>query len=366
MPTTTPADLSQIIKQQADQLGFELVGIAPAVTPTGIHHFVNWVDRGCAGEMSYIPKRREAYQHPQFVMEGVRSIVMLGINYNPDPPLAGRSEPPRPTSVPSSAAEARSPKIARYARGSADYHDVLRGKLKQLAKSVKEHSPGCRARGVVDTAPLLERDFARLAGLGWFGKNTMLINKRIGSWFFLAGLLVDIELECDQPHQASHCGSCTRCLDACPTNAFSAPYVLDARKCISYLTIELRGSIPEELRDGMGDWLFGCDVCQEVCPWNRKAPATQEPAFAADEKLAAISTTAILNMTDDDFEQAFGPTPLARSRRTGLMRNAAVVAGNNCENSSMQGLNNALQVPDDGVVAAARWAIDKIERSGHH
>ena len=171
-------------------------------------------------------------------------------------------------------------RVARYATGTRDYHDVLRERLSELADFVHGQLPGCRTRGIVDTAPLLERDFARRAGLGWFGKNTMLLDRHFGSWFFLAALLIDQPLDPDAGDQTNHCGTCTACLDACPTDAFPEPYVLDARRCISYLTIELRNEpIPTELREGLGDWVFGCDICQEVCPWNRDAPATSEPEF---------------------------------------------------------------------------------------
>src|SRR5262249_21639426 len=176
-------------------------------------------------------------------------------------------------------------RVARYARG-ADYHDVLRERLGRLLDWLRSRCPGCRSRGVVDTAPFLERDFARRAGLGWFGKNTMNFNKRLGSSFSLGALLTALHLRPDPTHETSHCGTCTACLEACPTQAFVAPGRLDSRRCISYLTIELRGPIPDELRPGLGDWLFGCDVCQEVCPWNRKAPPSREPAFAPRADLA--------------------------------------------------------------------------------
>ena len=260
------------VKRVALGVGFDLVGIAPAVSPPGLGHFTEWLQQGFAGEKQYLSRRETAYAHPEHVMPTVRSVVMLAINYN-------TKDPHHEVDSGNDAASQIAGRVARYAQGSMDYHDLLRAKLKDLADSLHTKWPNCRTRGVVDTAPLLERDFAKLAGLGWFGKNTMLINKRAGSWLLLAALLTDLDLEPDAPHQTSHCGTCTRCLDVCPTDAFSAPYVLDARRCIAYLTIELRGSIPNELRDGVGDWLFGCDLCQDVCPWNRKSPVTTEPAF---------------------------------------------------------------------------------------
>jgi epoxyqueuosine reductase len=355
--SATKVSLSKVIKATATQLGFELVGIAPAVTPEGIHDFFDWLERGYAGEMHYLPQRAQVYEHPQNVLDGVRSIVMLGLNYNP---LESRRQADVQNSPPEGGTPTVPARVARYALGRADYHDVIRGKLKQLAEIVRRESPGCKVRGIVDTAPLLERDFARLAGLGWFGKNTMLINKRLGSWFFLAALLVDRELEYDEPHSDSHCGTCTRCLDACPTDAFVRPYVLDARRCISYLTIEHHSSIPEEFLPGMGDWLFGCDICQEVCPWNRKAPVTAEPAFQADPELDSLDALELLPLTESDFHARFGHTPLARPGRAGLARNAAVVAGNSGTKAAILSLTAAVDDSEPAVRDAAAWGLGRI------
>ena len=212
----------------------------------------------------------------------------------------------------------------------------------------------------VDTAPLLERDFAKLAGLGWFGKNTMLLNKRLGSFFFLAALLTDIELSPDEPHHTSHCGTCTRCLDACPTDAFVEPYVLDARKCISYLTIELRDQpIPTELRSQMGEWIFGCDVCQDVCPWNRKAPASNEPAFVAREQLHPVDLEWLLSLDEAGFEAAFAGTPMHRTGRAALLRNAAIALGNSRDMKALPVLERAQHDPEPLVREAAEWAIPR-------
>ncbi len=361
--------LTSGLKTEALRLGFELAGIAPAVTPTGLHEFLDWLERGHAGEMHYIERREEAYAHPRNVLEGVRSVVMLGINYNNEAPQSHEAVHCEETSsaaadraTAGTSAPAVKARIARYAQGSADYHDVIRGKLRELAVFLRREVPGCKVRGVVDTAPLLERDFARLAGLGWFGKNTMLINKRLGSWFFLAALLVDVELEYDAPHSTSHCGTCTRCLDACPTGAFVEPYVLDARRCISYLTIEHRGAIPEELRAGMGDWLFGCDICQEVCPWNRKAPLSSDPAFAPRRELTRADAAALLSLAEDEFRRQFGNTALARPGRAGLVRNAAIVAGNSGNSIARAPLEAALNDHAALVREAAGWALERLER----
>jgi len=225
---------------------------------------------------------------------------------------------------------------------------------------IQGQAPGCRGRGVVDTAPLLERDFARRAGLGWFGKNTMLLNKRLGSYFFLGALLLDLELTPDPPHETSHCGTCTACLDACPTRAFVEPGVLDSRRCISYLTIELRGPIPEDLREPMGDWLFGCDVCQEVCPWNRKAPPGMEPALQARDDLMAINLVELLSLSEVEFRQRFQGTAIMRAKRSGLLRNAAILLGNRGDSAALPALHQALGDSDPVVREAVHWAIHKI------
>jgi epoxyqueuosine reductase len=251
-------------------------------------------------------------------------------------------------------------KVARYARG-ADYHDVIRERLNALLAWLQQERPGCRGRGVVDTAPLLERDFARRAGLGWFGKNTMLLNKRLGSYFFLGALLTDLDLKPDPPHEASHCGTCTACLDACPTEAFAGPGWLDSRRCISYLTIELRTLVPEELRPGLGDWVFGCDICQEVCPWNHKAPPSAEPAPGGRADLERVDLLELLGLSEEAFRHRFRGTALLRARRRGLLRNAALVLGNQGDPAALPALRQALADPEPLVREAAAWAIARIE-----
>jgi epoxyqueuosine reductase len=237
---------------------------------------------------------------------------------------------------------------------------VLRQRLDQLLAWVQDEVPGCRGRGVVDSAPLLERDFARRAGLGWFGKNTMLINKRLGSYFFLAALLLDVELLPDPVHETAHCGTCTACLDACPTQAFLEPALLDARRCISYLTIELRAPIPEELRAPMGEWVFGCDICQEVCPWNRKAPAATEPAFRPREDLLSLDLIELLGHSEEEFRRRFRGTALTRAKRRGLLRNAAIALGNQGNPAALPALQRALDDPEPLVREAAQWAMERI------
>ncbi len=337
--------LEDRIKQVAHALGFDPVGIAAAGEADTFEHFRAWLDRDYAGEMEYLPRRAEAYRHPASVLPAVRSVLMVGMSYAAD------AHGLQPVGV---------GKVARYACGT-DYHEVLRERLNQLLDRIKELAPDCQGRGVVDTAPLLERDFARRAGLGWFGKNTMLLNKRRGSYLSLGALLLDLELRPDPPHETSHCGTCTACLDACPTGAFVAPYVLDARRCISYLTIELRGPIPHELREGVGDWLFGCDVCQEVCPWNRKALPGTEPALRPRPELLAVDPAELLGLTVEAFRRRFRDTALWRTKRRGLLRNAALVLGNRGDPASLPALQQALHDPEPLVREAAAWAIARIK-----
>jgi epoxyqueuosine reductase len=262
--------------------------------------------------------------------------------------------------MPTATAAAVPAQVARYARGGADYHDLLKDRLRAVADVLHARVPGCRTRAVVDTAPLLERDFARLAGLGWFGKNTMLIHKRAGSYLLLGALLTDVELEPDQPHATSHCGTCTRCLDVCPTDAFPEPYQLDARKCISYLTIELKGPIPLELRSGIGDWLFGCDLCQEVCPWNRKSPTTTDPVFQPRPDLAPADALDMLRLTRDEFRLRFRDSPLNRPGYGGLRRNAAIVLGNSSDAVAVPILIATLADADPVVRGAVAWALGQL------
>ncbi|MBI1311489.1 tRNA epoxyqueuosine(34) reductase QueG [bacterium] len=351
------ARLEDRLRDRATQLGFELCGIAPAVSPTGFDRLQEWIDRGFAGEMAYIPRRTDAYRHPEGVLPSVRSVIVVAMNYHAEAVPAGQTS----EGLHSESATAGG-RVARYAAGSVDYHDLLKQRLQQLAAFLHDEKPGCRTRPVVDSAPLLERDFARLAGLGWFGKNTMLINRRLGSWLFLGALLTDVALEPDAPHETSHCGTCTRCLDACPTDAFAAPYILDARRCISYLTIELRDQpISEPLRDGMGSWVFGCDICQDVCPWNRKAPLSSEPAFAPQADLSPINFDWLLSLTEEEFRVRFRGTPFERPGRAGLLRNAAIAAGNSGNRTHLPALMRAAAADCELIREAAVWAIRRLE-----
>jgi epoxyqueuosine reductase len=339
------ADLTQQLRERARALGFALVGACPAIEPTGFSRLAEWLDRGFAGEMGYLAARQGAYEHPRHVLEGVRSILMLGLAY--------RTSEPQPV-------EKCQGRVSRYAWGPADYHDLIHDRLKQLADELRRLVPAASVRGVVDTAPLLEREFAQLAGLGWIGKHTLLINKPAGSYFFLAALLTDVELSYDEPFAADHCGTCRACLDACPTDAFPQPHVLDASRCISYLTIELRGPIPDELRPGMGDWLFGCDVCQEVCPWNHRAPESAEPGFHPAAATNPIDLVGLFELDDEGFRQRFRHTPLWRPRRRGILRNAAIVLGNQRAEQALPALVRGLSDDEPVVRDAAAWALGQI------
>lgn len=248
-------------------------------------------------------------------------------------------------------------RVSVYAWSGQDYHDVIHRKLKQLKSLVRELAPDVSTRGVVDTAPLMEREFAQLAGVGWVGKNTLLLSRQLGSWFFLAVLLLDCELDHDPPFAADHCGTCTACLDICPTNAFPQPYVLDARRCISYLTIEHRGRVPDDLRAGYGQWVFGCDLCQEVCPWNRKVPSVASSEFAPQEDMNPVDLGQLFYLDDAAFRARFRKTPLWRARRRGLLRNAAIVLGNQPAPHGLAPLIRGLSDEESPVRGASAWAL---------
>jgi epoxyqueuosine reductase len=338
------AQLTQVLKQRALELGFSLCGVCPAVSPAGVARLDEWISAGYAGQMSYLVDRREAYSHPSHLLNGARSIVMLAMNYRTAEPAAPQRGAGR---------------VSRYAWGDADYHDLIHDRLDALATAVRENVPAAQVRGVIDTAPLLEREFAHLAGLGWIGKNTLLLNREQGSWFFLAALLTDVELAYDTAHETDHCGTCSACLDACPTRAFPQPYVLDASRCISYLTIELRDTIPVELREGVGDWLFGCDVCQEVCPWNSRAPLSGETAFAPRAENNPIDVISLFDLDDGAFRDRFRRTPLWRAKRRGILRNAAIVLGNNPLPQAIPALTRGLNDSEPIVRAACAWALGR-------
>jgi len=296
-----PTGFEHRLKTQAYAAGFDLAGIASLGVPDTVAHFDAWLERGCHGEMAYMQNRAELRRDARRPVEGMVSALVVALNY-------GGTQPPGP--------------IARYARFT-DYHRVMWDKLDALLAWVQSELGGVQGRSFVDSGPVLERDLAQRAGLGWFGKNTLLINPTLGSFFFLGALFLDLELRPDDPFTTDHCGSCTRCLEACPTQAFVAPRVLDARRCISYLTIELKGDHTPDQAAMVGDHLFGCDICQEVCPWNEKfsRPAT-EVAFTPRAELIAPDLAAFATMDDAEFKARVGDTPLLRAKLRGLQRNS--------------------------------------------
>ncbi len=349
-----PSDLVQRLATRAAELGFDLFGITPAVTVEGYHRLVEWIDAGYAAEMDYFADRLPAYRDPGLVLAGVRSVIVLSYPYHTLPRFVRDGN----------ANQRAEGKIARYAWGDVDYHDLIHPLLTDLKSLIRSACPDAEARGVVDTAPLMEREFANLAGLGWAGKNSLLLNKRRGSYFFLACLLTTLDLPPSAPHETAHCGTCTRCLDACPTDAFAAPGVVDSRRCISYLTIEHRGPIAAELRPGIGDWLFGCDICQEVCPWNRRTDSG--PSREANERLQPrpgqnpIDLAELLTLNDDAFRARFRRTPLWRARRRGLLRNAAICLGNSGDRSALGLLVSLLADREPLIRGAAAWAASRL------
>ncbi|MDW8072538.1 MAG: tRNA epoxyqueuosine(34) reductase QueG, partial [Anaerolineae bacterium] len=311
------AHLSVLVKEYALELGFDLVGIAPATRVPHGEAYVAWIEAGYAGTMAYMARDPARRQDPRCILPEARSVVVVALSYFAgDPPAALWDEPARG-------------RIARYAWGR-DYHDVLLPRLRRLAGFLQQCVDGPVAwRAYVDTGPLLERDLALLAGLGFIGKNTCLIHPEWGSYLFLGELLVDVELTYDAPITTGTCGRCNRCLDACPTGALVAPYQLDSRKCISYLTIELRDAIPEALRVLMGNWVFGCDVCQSVCPWTRRFAHVGRQDFLVFEPGRCVpSLLELLEMDEAQFRARFGRTPVRRSKWQGLRRNVAVALGN--------------------------------------
>ena len=306
------SSLEAAIKAQSYGLGFDLVGITTTGPAESAAAFDEWLARGYAGEMGYMVRTADARRDSRRPVAGTTSAIVVGMSY-------GGREPPGP--------------VARYARGD-DYHDVMLDRLRALHRWIEERvGHAVAGKAYVDTGPILERDLARRAGLGWQGKNTMLINPRAGSFFFLGTLLVDVALAADAPFTTDHCGSCTRCIDACPTGAIVEPRMLDATRCISYLTIELKGEIPAEFFRAIGDHLYGCDVCQEVCPWNEKfALPLREEAFRARAAVAGNSTErlarGLLEMSQEEFSAAYARSPMKRAKLSGLKRNAAVVLAN--------------------------------------
>lgn len=336
------------LQQEAHRLGFSRLGITSAEPPPRQDRFAQWLDQGFAGVMeNWLRRHLPLRSSPESLLPGTQSVIMLATDYDAKTVASRESS--------------NHGQIARYAVGR-DYHDVLRSRLNHLGGWLEHAIPGCKTRGVVDSAPLAEREFAARAGLGWFGKNTMLIDQGAGSYFFLSGLLATVALPTHQPIEVDHCGTCTACLDICPTDALPEPRVLDATRCISALTIEDRGPVEGGLRSHFGNWIFGCDLCQEVCPWNRHAPGTEDPELQAIENEEMPSLIELLRLDQAAFRKKFHDSPILRAKRVGLLRSAAIALGNHPSASGdvpagLASLCGVLQDKEPVIRGAAAWAL---------
>jgi epoxyqueuosine reductase len=328
------AALAAEVKRRARELGFDLVGIAPA-DPTPRRDYIRqWIDEGRGGSMEYLARRFEERADPAVYLPGARSVVCVALNY-----YAALEPPPE-------VERAFHGRVARYALGD-DYHEVIKTRLHALADWMREAAPQAQTRACVDTAPVLERELAARAGVGWVGKHTGVLNAHAGSWLLLGEIVTTLALPPDEP-ATDHCGTCTRCIDACPTGAIIAPYQLDASRCISYLTIEHRGEIPAELHAPIGDWLYGCDVCQDVCPHNRHAPTTEDPALQPRFPTGSLDVREVVQWTDEDYRARLKGSAMKRVKLPLLKRNAGIVASNHArgtDSKSEPGENAIAKTP---------------------
>jgi epoxyqueuosine reductase len=339
------------VKTLARNCGFELAGVAAAEPAADSARYHEWVAAGCAGQMRYLTDHRaQVRDDPRNLLASARSVICVGKLYNTPMPYSTQMQ------------EQSLAWISRYAWGD-DYHDAMRRGLERLDAMLRHRSAGTyESKLCVDTAPLLERSYARAAGLGWIGKNTCLINQGSGSWFFLGEILTSLEIAAGAP-PLDRCGSCTRCIDACPTAAIEAGgYSLDARRCISYFTIELRSAIPEEWRTNVGGHVFGCDICQDVCPWNRRAPVTGDAAFAPREFAPPLERLAAIE--EEEFRAMFRGTPVTRARYSGFLRNVAVAMGARCREEFRAPLLKLAALPDPLVAEHAHWALEQLDMRG--
>lgn len=368
------------IRQRALELGFDDCRFTTAAAPESRDHFEGWLAAGRHGEMAYLQRNAHKRTDPLQILPGARSVICLAASYHgstfhvspPTPEESPSPQHPQDTveSAPGSLSANPQPAtrnppspglIARYARYS-DYHDALGERLKSLTGFIDGLGKvNTRSLWYVDTGPLLERDLAQRAGLGFIGKHTNLISRRLGNWIFLAEILTTLELEPDPP-ETNRCGSCTRCLAACPTQAITGPFQLDARLCISYLTIELKGSIPVELRPAIGDRIYGCDDCLAICPWNRFAREGRLMRAHSRDDLARPELLELLTLDDAGFKRRFTGTPILRTKRRGLLRNVSVALGNTGDVNALPALNRASSDPEPLIGEHARWAIDRIEQ----
>ncbi len=339
------SDTVAMLERWAVEEGFDRAGIARLGPSDHAQAFRAWLGRGDHAGMSYLEGRRDERLDPTRILDGARSVLCVALQYHP---AARADEPPG----------GMLDHVARYARGR-DYHDTMKQRLERLAERIREALPGVATRVYVDTGPVLERELAARAGIGSFGKNTNLLHPEAGSWFLLGELFLTLELESATP-VAELCGSCSRCLEACPTGALTGPYRLDANRCISYWTIEHRGWLPVAARTMIDDWLFGCDVCQEVCPLNDSPEPAAAPEFAADARRASLSLADLLELARADYLELFRGSPMKRARLEGLQRNAAVVLGNSGSRRAVPPLAGALEHPEPVVRGHAAWALGRL------
>ncbi len=351
-PGLSPAAAARRLERRALELGFDAFGIAPADPPAHAAWYREWLGRGWHGDMAYLAREDAVRRRVSLeeALPGCRSVIMVALSYAGTAP-GGREA--------SSASDPLFPVIARYARGP-DYHGVFEERLAALAVEVETIDPSTRTLPYVDYGPVLERDHAQRAGLGWIGKNTLLIDPELGSWLLLGELLTTLELEPDAPFEPDRCGTCSRCIEACPTGAIRAPRELDARLCISYLTIELRGAIPEELRPAIGNRVFGCDICQEVCPWNREAPAGSLPGRPVPFDSMIEWAEELLSLDAEGFRTRYRETALARARREGLLRNLCVGLGNSGRQEAVPVLERCRADGSALVAEHAAWALERL------
>jgi epoxyqueuosine reductase len=361
-PMFQSAEITNVVMQAARDAGFELVGIAPAEDSPELQYFPRWITEGHAGEMKYLEARDEQGRLKRASLENAapwaRSVVVCAINYNTAQPYS--------TEVQNHSAENQERGwISRYAWGEQDYHHSLMPRLLRVEAALRNAvgSEHLITRCYVDTGPVVERVVAKYAGIGWIGKNTCIINQKMGSWMFLGVILTSVDLTPDFGRSLpapDRCGSCTRCIDACPTDALIAPYQLDSNRCISYLTIEKRGAISEELRAGMGRHIFGCDICQDVCPWNRKAPATNAEEFQPRAELVNPALDWLAEMSAEEVRSTFGGSPVRRAKRAGLRRNAVIAIGNSRQRKFLPLLDKLASDQDEVVAESAAWARRKL------
>jgi len=345
--------LEQAIKDQARRLGFTLAGVTIPEPPLYLSTFERWLDAGRHGDMHYLAddRARARRADPRLILPECKSIFVLAAPYA-DPKSVEASDGPAPAG-----------RVAAYAWGD-DYHNIFPPKLQGLVAFIEEQvGQPVPNRYYSDTGPILERNLAQRAGLGWIGKNTCLINPKRGSYFLLAEILLGIELEPDPPFTTDHCGTCTRCIEACPTGCILSDRTIDARRCISYLTIELKGDIPEELRPLLGNWVFGCDVCQMVCPWNRFATDTIDEAFSPRPDVPRPNLIHELSLSPEAFNRKFKNSPVKRTKRRGYLRNVAVNLGNLQDSKAIQALGNTLEDSGSMMREHASWAIENIKKT---